>query len=129
VTELRKANLDIKITVKPVHRQDRNVPGTQHVFSYTISIENNSEEVVKLTHRHWSILDGPVHERVIEGEGVVGDQPTLYPDEKYEYSSWCPIGTEYGVMRGYYTFVNLNTQEGFRVSIPEFLLLPSFNLN
>ncbi|MBT8327699.1 MAG: Co2+/Mg2+ efflux protein ApaG, partial [Bacteroidia bacterium] len=104
------------------------VQGAQHVFSYTIIIENLSKETVQLRRRHWFIADGDIDDREVEGEGVIGEQPILEPGESFEYQSWSPMISEYGSMKGYYTFTTMNN-ETFKVEIPQFLLMPDYLLN
>lgn len=128
LTELRKIKAQIKVTAKPKYEPMHNVPGAKHVFSYSIKIENFSEEIVQLKRRHWYITDGDSNNRDVEGEGVIGKQPILHPGQSFEYQSWCPIASEYGAMSGYYTFMTSNN-EIFEVDIPQFILMPDYLLN
>jgi ApaG protein len=56
-----------------------------------------------------------------KGPGVVGKQPVLGPGESFEYTSWCPLKTPSGVMRGTYQMI---TEDGktFDVEIAPFAL-------
>ena len=72
------------------------------VFQYTIRITNQGSETVQLLSRHWIITDAADHVEEIKGPGVIGEQPVLAPGESFKYSSWCPIKTPMGVMRGTY---------------------------
>lgn len=119
----------IQVTAIPRHEKNQSVQGASHVFSYHIVISNYSEVPVQLLRRHWFISDGVMGEREVEGEGVIGQMPLLKPGQQFEYESWCPIATEYGSMRGFFTFTNLQTKEVFHVDIPPFVLLPEFALN
>jgi uncharacterized protein affecting Mg2+/Co2+ transport len=42
------------------------------VFTYRITIENQSEYTTQLLRRHWHIHDAGFAKREVEGEGVVG---------------------------------------------------------
>lgn len=99
------------------------------MFSYTITIENKSKHVVQLLGRHWEIFDSQGEYQVVDGEGVIGKQPTLQPNESFSYTSGCQLNSDYGKMKGYYDFINLDTQNIFTVDIPEFTLLTPFKLN
>ncbi|HLP96191.1 MAG TPA: Co2+/Mg2+ efflux protein ApaG [Saprospiraceae bacterium] len=104
----------------PMHsnaREDR------FIFAYHILIENGSPYTVQLLGRHWYIHDGPGRIREVEGEGVVGQQPIIPPGEKFEYNSYCDLGTEIGKMRGYYLMNRLEDDTKFQVEIPEFKLI------
>ena len=48
-----------------------------YAFEYSISIENQSSDVVQLNSRHWVILDSLNNEEVVNGEGVIGKKPVL----------------------------------------------------
>lgn len=129
VTELHKASIDIEVSAKPQFEGGRRVPGANLVFSYTIEITNHSNEVVKLLSRQWYINDGGATVREVSGEGVIGEQPILGPQDSFSYQSWCPLKNKFGVMSGYYTFINVNTHQTFNVTIQPFLLLPDYQLN
>jgi ApaG protein len=60
-----------------------------------------------------------VHE--VQGPGVVGDQPTLHPGESYKYSSWCPLKTPTGMMRGTYQMIRADG-ERFDIEVAPFAL-------
>ncbi|WP_299666293.1 Co2+/Mg2+ efflux protein ApaG [uncultured Polaribacter sp.] len=93
-----------------------------HLFSYTITIENTSLDIVKLTDRFWTIYDSLNGTEIVSGEGVVGQTPTLYPNQKYTYNSGCFLASNLGAMKGFYTMINLETFEQFKVFIPTFQL-------
>ena len=61
---------------------------------------------VQLTHRRWSISDASGEQKVVEGEGVVGEHPLLAAGAKpFVYSSCTPIRSSPGLMSGAFTFV------------------------
>jgi ApaG protein len=93
----------------------------QFVFAYHITITNQGETEVQLLSRHWIITDGEglVHE--VKGPGVVGEQPKLKPGQKHEYSSFCPLPTPTGNMRGSFQMMN-HLGAIFDVRIPLFFL-------
>ena len=55
--------------------------------------------------RRWVITDGEGEVQVVEGAGVVGEQPLLAPGSSFEYTSFCPLPTPYGTMHGAYRMV------------------------
>ena len=59
----------------------------QFVFSYQITISNNSEYPVQLLSRHWIIQDANSKVEEIFGDGVIGQQPVIQPGEKFSYNS------------------------------------------
>ena len=84
-----------------------------------------------LMRRHWYIIDANGSRREVEGEGVVGQQPILHPNESHQYISGCTFVTSIGKMYGTFTIRQLNTPEPevFKVNIPEFLMVVPFKLN
>ncbi|GAB3200616.1 ApaG protein [Pontibacter aydingkolensis] len=125
-----KTTEGVKVTVTTNYLPDYSSPVQQHyVFAYKISIENNSEFTVKLLRRHWYIHDATGIVREVEGEGVVGQQPTLEPGESHEYVSGCNLKTGMGKMRGTYLMERLVDGKKFDVTIPEFNLIVPYKLN
>jgi ApaG protein len=59
-----------------------------HAFIYFITITNLSPATVTLKGRRWIILDADGHRNVIEGNGIVGKQPTIAPGEAFSYNSY-----------------------------------------
>jgi ApaG protein len=117
-----KSTRDIKIFVEPQYLDQHSKPAeSKFVWSYRIIIENRSNETVQLLMRYWLITDANGNKQEVNGEGVVGKQPTLPPGTKFEYESGCPLTTPSGVMMGHYTMVN-RFGENFEVEIPAFSL-------
>lgn len=101
-----------------------------YVFMYSILIENKSNDIVKLLRRKWEIMDSNGEKRIVKGEGVVGEQPVILPNEKYTYSSGCNLATDFGMMKGEYILKNISKDDSeFKVIIPEFNLITPFKLN
>jgi ApaG protein len=96
---------------------------------YTIHIKNYNEYAVQLMSRHWDITEGDGTKKVVDGPGVVGEQPLIEPGGIHSYSSFCVLAFPIGRMSGYYTMIRLDTEENFNVDIPEFQLLMPDILN
>ncbi|TRX54079.1 Co2+/Mg2+ efflux protein ApaG [Thalassomonas sp. M1454] len=91
------------------------------VFSYTITIENNSDKTLQLLSRSWLITDSNGSKVSVEGDGVVGQQPILQSGQRYRYSSGSVLKTPLGTMEGFYIFKDLQGKN-YRVEIPVFRL-------
>ena len=100
-----------------------------YAFSYQITIENLSSDVVQLQTRHWDIFDSLYDIETVDGDGVVGQTPIIVPGEKYVYSSGCMLKGSIGVMNGYYTMANFTNNTIFKVQIPTFKLIVPFAIN
>ena len=74
-------------------------------FAYRVRISNSGDERVQLVSRHWIIEDAHGRAEEVRGPGVVGEQPVLDPGASYEYTSFCPLETPFGSMRGSYRMV------------------------
>lgn len=101
---------------------------SNYVFSYTISIANNSDEAVKLLSRYWLITDADNKTSTVTGEGVIGKQPVISPDETYTYTSGCILKTPVGTMQGHYMMLN-NDNSIQQVEIPVFGLAQPLIVN
>ena len=73
------------------------------------------------TMRHWDIIDSHGRRQLVDGEGVVGQTPTLEPGKSFRYSSGAPLAAPSGMMGGMYTLVGEDGEE-MHVRIPTFSL-------
>jgi len=113
----------IRISVRPTYLRDRSNPMLeQFVFAYDIRIENVGELGAQLRTRRWLIHDEAVGDTVVEGEGVVGEQPHLMPGGIHEYRSFCVLKAPIGWMEGSYTFLR-DDSTTFDAIIPRFQLV------
>lgn len=112
----------IRISVEPDFLEDESEPSDDHyVWAYTVRIDNASEEIVTLASRVWHITDADGQTVTVQGDGVVGEQPTLRPGDAFEYTSGCPLGTPSGLMHGTYAMVT-EGGEHFQAQVPAFSL-------
>jgi len=113
---------DIGISIETEFLEAQSKPkDNKYVFSYTITIVNDSSEQVQLLSRHWLIKDANFKVEEVIGEGVVGEKPILDPQAGYQYSSGAILETEVGTMEGFYHFQGKN-EEYIKVPIPKFIL-------
>lgn len=94
-----------------------------YVFEYHIAIHNSNSDDIQLLSREWHVFDSLDEPHVVEGLGVVGEQPLLKKDQSHSYKSFCELKSEIGYMEGNYTFINLVSNRRFKVSIPRFHLV------
>lgn len=127
---ISKISEGIEISVETFYQPDYSNPVSgEYMFAYRITIDNHNNFPVKLHRRHWNIFDSNGSQREVEGEGVVGVQPTMQPGERYQYVSGCNLRTEMGKMYGTYLMENLNTKTTFDVNIPTFEMIVPFKMN
>ena len=102
---MKNNNINIKVESDFIkERSSAAVP--IYLFSYNIEIYNEGIEEVQLLSRYWHIKDGNGHIEEIRGPGVVGLKPFIKPDQIFKYSSYCPLKTPFGVMRGSFQMKN-----------------------
>jgi ApaG protein len=112
----------IRVVVRPQFLENQSQPDEyKFVWAYTITLENLSGDTVKLLTRHWIITDGFGRTQEVKGDGVIGEQPSLRPGDRFEYTSGCPLSTSSGMMGGSYAMIN-EKGEKFDVVIPTFSL-------
>lgn len=111
----------ITIRVAPRYHPEQSDPSApRHVWSYHVRIENNGLDTVQLLSRYWEISDGHGRTEVIEGEGVIGQQPLIEAGQAFDYMSGCPLATPSGKMVGHYV---MESEAGrFNARIPAFAL-------
>ena len=120
---------DISVSVKTEYIALQLIENqNNYVFSYTISITNNSSKPIKLLSRYWLITDGDNKTSTVVGEGVIGKQPTIAPGETYSYTSGCVLKTPVGTMQGHYQMLS-DDKNLLQVEIPVFGLAQPLILN
>lgn len=112
--------ITVRVAVNFLPEQSR-IEAGKWFWVYHIRIENDTPHAMQLVSRHWRITDGHGEVSVVDGEGVVGEQPMLRPGASHDYVSGCPLSTPHGSMEGYYTFRRTDGVE-FKALIPYFPL-------
>lgn len=113
----------IKVTVKSFYLEMESSPiEEKYVHIYYISIENKSENPIRIVRRRWYIKNSFDEVIEVSGDGVVGQRPLINPGDTYSYNSSSVIKTFSGTMRGFY---EAETSDGIsmKINIPEFRLV------
>ena len=114
---------DVTVRVSVSFLPEQSEPGRGRWFwAYHVRIENGSPQAIQLISREWTIADGRGARHLVQGEGVVGEQPVIEPGRSYDYVSGCPLQTPTGSMEGSYHMV---AEDGstFEALIPRFPLI------
>ena len=120
----------VRIGVESEFRPGHSFPHrSQYLHVYTIHIKNYNDFSVQLISRHWDITEADGEKKVVDGPGVVGEQPVIEPDGLHAYSSFCVLTFPIGRMAGYYNMIRVDTGEEFTVEIPPFNLVQPDVLN
>lgn len=117
-----KKNLKIKITSKTIYLPDQSsIEEQRFLWTYEMTVENDSDEIIQLLNRYWRITDLTGHVEEIRGPGVIGLQPVIKPKKSFVYSSYCQLVVPQGTMEGYYEIQNLDEARSV-IEIPKFIL-------
>lgn len=120
----------VRITVKTNYQSSIADEKQQiFIFHYHVEIENRNHFSIQLLRRQWHIYDSLNPLRIVDGEGVIGEQPVIESGEIFRYTSGCDLNSEIGFMKGNYTLLNLETKALFEVEIPQFQLFVPKKLN
>ncbi len=124
------SGLAINVSVVPSYRADESNDGeSRYVFSYTVTVHNQSPHSVQLMARYWKITQGGGEYQEVRGKGVVGQQPLIGPGQSFRYTSRAILQTPVGVMEGAYTLLDTSTQRVFEVAITPFRLAVPLQLH
>lgn len=124
------SGLTIEVSVAPSYRGDEsNDAESRYVFSYTVTVHNQSPHSVQLMARYWKITQGSGECQEVRGKGVVGQQPLIGPGQSFRYTSRAILQTPVGVMEGAYTLLDTSTQRAFEVAITPFRLAVPLQLH
>ena len=127
VTEITEG---VRVSVEAEYQPDYSSPSQYHyVFTYRVTIENNSPKTIQVMRREWHILDAGYKNREVIGEGVVGQQPIIEPGNTHQYVSGCNLKSGIGSMYGIYQVERLVDGKLIDVSIPRFQMIAPFKLN
>ena len=119
----------IHVKVEAEYVRERSAPErSQFFFAYHVRVSNTGEEAAQLVSRRWVITDGEGEVQVVEGPGVVGEQPLLTPGTSFEYTSFCPLPTPYGTMHGTYRMI-CPGGDAFEAVIAPFTLAVPHSIN
>ncbi|MBL4706912.1 MAG: Co2+/Mg2+ efflux protein ApaG [Flavobacteriales bacterium] len=120
----------VSVKVKPSYEAAHSSPAKhEYYFSYSIQISNEGNSAIQLLSRHWFIFDSNGQYSEIKGEGVLGEQPIIHPNQTHAYQSFCHLKSDIGMMWGTYLMKIVDTGKLFEVSIPEFQMITPMRLN
>ena len=103
-----------------IYQPDAQPPAERpHCFAYFITILNRSDIAVTIKGRKWVVRNSRGEITAVEGDGVVGQFPTIEPGGEFTYNSYHLLDTNSAVAEGSYLGVD---ESGRRilVRIPKF---------
>lgn len=113
----------VQVTVVPTYvAENSNPTNNEYLFSYEVTIKNNSDQDIKIVSRNWIIIDADGKKESVIGSGVVGQTPTIPVGDVFEYQSFCPLKTFWGTMEGIYSAEDSNGNL-FDIKINRFYLV------
>ena len=113
---------DVIVRVEPEFLADQSSPSDgRFIWAYTVEIDNQSSEDLRVTGRYWHIADSLGQVQEVHGQGVVGEKPVVRAGESFRYTSGAPLSAPSGMMSGRYS-VESDAGEAFDIEIPVFVL-------
>ena len=104
-----------------VYMPGLDAPGDKpHPFVYFITIQNESPVPVTLKARKWVVREDGGEVTVVEGDGIIGQTPTLEAGGNFSYNSYHVVARNAEVEGAF--FGTLATGEQVFVRIPGFTL-------
>ena len=111
----------LKVSVDDLVYQSQvlTAPDRPHCFAYYITIANETDCTIMLKGRKWVVEEASGEVTAVEGDGLVGEMPTLEPGSSFSYNSFHVIHARRAIARGSYIGLDEN---GRRVlaAIPAF---------
>ncbi|MEO0898241.1 MAG: Co2+/Mg2+ efflux protein ApaG [Bacteroidota bacterium] len=125
-----KVTEGIRVNVRAAYANDESSPShNYYVFAYQVEIINESPFTVQLLSREWHITDALGRTRIVEGEGVIGQQPVLKSGGRHQYVSGSHFPTAIGKMSGYYVMQRSSDDSMIKVQIPPFVMATPYSQN
>jgi len=117
----------LRVTVDRVaYQPEADTPADRpHCFVYFISIHNDTGQAVTIKGRKWVVKSSRGEITAVEGDGVVGEFPTIEPGEEFSYNSFHLLDSTSAVAEGSYLGVNAQGQKvltripRFEMVVPE----------
>ncbi len=111
---------------KVVYQRDFPAPPDRpHCFVYFITIHNGTDLPVTIKGRKWVVTNDRGEITAVEGEGVVGQFPSIEPGGKFGYNSFHLLNSRTAVAEGSYLGMDADGHKVL-VSIPRFeMTVPS----
>lgn len=111
----------LRVTVDRVvyNSQFATPPDRPYCFVYFISIRNGTNVSITFKARKWVVTNSCGEITAIEGDGVVGQCPTIGPGERFSYNSFHLVDTRTAVAEGSYLGIDATGQRVL-VRIPRF---------
>ena len=118
---------NLRVTVDRVLYQPNvsTPPDRPHCFVYFISIHNDTDVPITIHGRKWVVQEEAGEVTAVEGDGVVGEHPTINPGEKFSYNSFHLLSTRSATAQGSYLGIDGKGQKvitripPFTMTVPE----------
>ncbi|OUR96472.1 hypothetical protein A9Q84_08980 [Halobacteriovorax marinus] len=110
---------DIRVEITPTYLEEKSIPlENDYVFQYSIKIINSNKSDIQILGEEITIRDGRLEEFTLECDEVNGEQACIPFNDSYNYTSYCPIQTSTGNLRGHFWARDIQSGEIFQINIP-----------
>ena len=103
---------------------DQEIVDVRYAYRIEIFMDENApyKECCWLDSRHWLIKFSNDSSTVVDGPGVVGQQPTFRPGSVHKYVSCTYFPNEWCSMEGHFTMRYHSMSGSFKIAIPKFTM-------
>jgi len=115
---------NVKISASPIFIPERSSPDREYLWAYSINM--SMDQLVpknfydsQLVSRHWDITSNGRTE-VVNGPGVIGEHPKMFPGANFTYESCCPLKVPSGTMGGSFQMRSLSDKGMYDAVVPTF---------
>jgi len=117
----------LRVTVDRVVYQPEALtpPDRPHCFVYYITIHNDSDAAVTIKGRKWVVTNEHGEITAVEGDGVIGQFPTVDPGKKLHYNSFHLLDSRSAIAEGSYLGIDAQRRKvltripPFKMEVPE----------
>ena len=96
-----------------------------YCFVYFITIHNDMDVPVTIKGRKWVVTSNKGEVTAVEGDGVVGQFPTINPGRQFSYNSFHLLETKSAVAEGSYLGVDADGRKVLTRIPPFKMVVPS----
>lgn len=110
---------DIELRISPMYMSEYSAPQhEEYAFLYKVELLNSFDDDIQLISKEVTIRDGSRNQYTLEFDDINDEQPCIPAGDKFEYSTYCPLDTPTGNLRGFILARNMRTNEFFEILMP-----------
>jgi ApaG protein len=110
---------DIELRITPMYLSEYSIPKfDEYAFLYKVELINSFDDDIQIISKEVTIRDGNRNQYTLEFEDVNDEQACIPAGDTYDYTTYCPLDTPTGNLRGFLLVRNMRTNEFFEILLP-----------